>query len=35
MGFPVKNNLLAITLAQIMELNQNLAHVKNSSTLTF
>ena len=34
-GLPVENELLAITLAQMMALSQNLAHVKNSSSLTF
>ena len=35
MGLPVENDLLAITSAQIMELNRNLANIKNSSSLTF
>ena len=35
MGLPVENDLLAITSAQIMELNQNVAHILNSSSLTF
>ena len=33
MGLPLENDLLAITSAQIMELNQNLAHIKNLSSL--
>ena len=28
----MKNELLAITLAKMMALNQNLAHIKNSSS---
>jgi len=35
MGLPVENDLLAITSAQIFELTQHLAHIKNSSSLTF
>ena len=35
MGLPSENDLLAITSAQIMELNRNLANIKNSSFLTF
>ena len=31
----MENELLAITLSQMMALNQNLAHIKNSSSLTF
>ena len=31
----MENDLLAITLAQIMELNRNLANIKNSLSLTF
>ena len=31
----MENDLLAITSAQMMTLNQNLAHIKNSSSLTF
>ena len=31
----VESELLAITLAHMMVLNQNLAHIKNSSSLTF
>ena len=34
-GFPVENDLLAITPAQTMELNQSLTHKKNSSSLKF
>ena len=30
----MENDLLAITSAQIMELNQNLGHIKNISSLT-
>ena len=30
----MENDLLTITLAKMMALNQNLAHVKNSSPLT-
>ena len=30
----MENDLLAITSAQIMKLNKNLAHTKNSSSLT-
>ena len=33
-GLHVENDLLAITSAQIMDLNQNLGHIKNSSSLT-
>ena len=35
MGLPGENDSLAITSAQFMELNQNVAHIKNSSSLTF
>ena len=35
MGLTMENDLLAITSAQIMALNQNLAYVKDSSSLTF
>ena len=38
MGLPVENDLLAITLiasAQIIDLNQNLAPKRNSSSLLF
>ena len=35
MGLPGENDLLAITSAQITELNQNVVHIKNSSSLTF
>ena len=35
MGLPVTIDLLAINSAQIIELNQTLAHIKNSSSLTF
>ena len=35
MGLTMENGLLAITSAQIMALNQNLAHIKDSSSLTF
>ena len=35
MGLPVAIDLLAINSAQIMELNQTLTHIKNSSSLTF
>ena len=34
-GLHAENDLLAITSAQIIELNQNLGHIKNSSSLTF
>ena len=34
-GLPVENEILAITLAQMMALKRNLAQVKNSSSLTF
>ena len=34
-GLPVENELLAITSTQMMALNQNLAHIKNSSPVTF
>ena len=34
-GLPVENQFLTITSAQMMVLNQNLAHIKNSSSLTF
>ena len=34
-GFPVENDLLAITSAQTMELKKSLAHKKNSSSLKF
>ena len=34
-SLPLENDLLAITSAQIMELIQNLPHIKNSSSLTF
>ena len=33
-GLPVENELLAITSTQMMALNQNLAHIKNSSPVT-
>ena len=33
--FPLENDILAKTSAQIMELNQNLAYIKDSSSLTF
>ena len=33
-GFPFENDLLAITSAKIMELNQNFPHIINSSFLT-
>ena len=33
-GLPVENYLLAIISGKVMELNQNLTHVKNSSPLT-
>ena len=35
MGLPVENDLLVITSAQIFELTRHLAHIKNSSSLTF
>ena len=35
MGLTIENDLLAITSAQIMTLKQNLAHIKDSSSLTF
>ena len=31
----MENEILALTLAQMMALNRNLAQVKNSSSLTF
>ena len=31
----MENDLLAITLTKMMALNENLAHVKNSPSLTF
>ena len=33
-GLPAENNLLATTSAYMMALNQNLAHIKNSSSVT-
>ena len=35
LGVPLENDLLAITLAKIMEVNKNFPHIKNSSSLTF
>ena len=35
MGLTMENDLLAITSAQIMTLNQNLVYIKDSSSLTF
>ena len=35
MGLTMENYLLAITSAQIMTLNQDLAYIKDSSSLTF
>ena len=35
MGLTMENDLLAITSAQIMTLNQNLPYIKDSSSLTF
>ena len=35
MGLTMENDLLAITSAQIMPLNQNLAYIKDWSSLTF
>jgi len=35
MGLTMENDLLAITSEQIMALNQNLAHIKDLSSLTF
>ena len=35
MGLTMENYLLEITSAQIMTLNQNLAYIKNSSSVTF
>ena len=34
-GLPLEDDSVVITSAQIMEINQNLPHVKNSSSLTF
>ena len=35
LGVPLENDLLAITSAKIMEVNNNFPHIKNSSSLTF
>ena len=35
MGLTMENDLIAITSAEIMTLNQNLAYIKDSSSLTF
>ena len=34
-GVPLKNDLLAITSAKIMEVNNNFPHINKSSSLTF